>query len=297
RAWQHLGDDLFNDIRRHHTGVQHNRLPRAVEQAATGIQAVDAAIRGLYETGYMHNHLRMYVASITCNVAKAYWQLPSRWMYYHLLDGDLASNTGNWQWVAGTFNGRTYYCNQDNINRFTLSAQQGTFLDRSYEELRSAPIPAPLQDTLVPPLTSRLPQTGSLSLDPSLPLLLYNSYNLDPRWRAGQPANRVLLLEPSHFRQFPVSERVIRFLLDLAANVEGLQVFTGEVQEIPGLAQFPAIYSREHPAFTHYPGIRDPRDWIFPSVQGFYSSFFAYWKKCESLLAKKEVRSAVAEQA
>ena len=50
----------------------------------------------------MHNHLRMYTASITSVIAKAHWLNPSKWMYYHLLDGDLASNSCSWQWVAGS---------------------------------------------------------------------------------------------------------------------------------------------------------------------------------------------------
>ncbi|HRG93160.1 MAG TPA: hypothetical protein PLZ10_09440, partial [Chitinophagaceae bacterium] len=45
--------------------------------------------------------------------------------------------------------------------------------------------------------------------------------------------------------------------------------------------KFPAIYSKEHPAFPHYPGIRDQREWLFPDIQGLYPSFFSYWKKCE----------------
>ena len=131
RVWQNLEEDMFEDIRHRYTGVKHRNMPTAISNANTGIDAIDKGITTLFETGYMHNHLRMYTASITCNIAKANWQLPAQWMYYHLLDGDLASNTCSWQWVAGSFSSKQYYCNQENINKYTGSNQTGTFLDKS----------------------------------------------------------------------------------------------------------------------------------------------------------------------
>lgn len=103
RVWQQLGDDIFEDIRMNRTAIRSHKIPTAILEGTTGIEAVDQGIQSLLQTGYMHNHLRMYVASISCNVAKTHWSQPSQWMYYHLLDGDLASNTLSWQWVAGTF--------------------------------------------------------------------------------------------------------------------------------------------------------------------------------------------------
>ena len=288
RVWQQLEDDIFNDIRHRYTGIKHRHIPTALVEADTGIQSVDKAINELYKTGYMHNHLRMYTASIACNIGKAYWQMPSQWMYYHLLDGDLASNTCSWQWVAGIFSSKQYFCNQENINKFTGSKQQQTFLDKPYEELPVMNIPDVLTNATSIQLKTILPAKENPELDTSLPLLIYTSYNLDPMWRKELKANRILLLEPSHFRQYPVSEKVIDFILDLAKNIEGLQVFTGEINEITNLHQLPAIYSKEHPVFNHLPGNKDERDWIFPEVKGFYNSFFSFWKKCEQYLPKKK---------
>ena len=50
-------------------------------------------------------------------------------MYYHLLDGDWASNALSWQWVAGSNANKKYYANQDNINKYFNSSQKQTFLD------------------------------------------------------------------------------------------------------------------------------------------------------------------------
>ena len=83
----------------------------------------------------MHNHLRMYVASIVCNVAQSHWINPARWMYYYLLDADWASNSLSWQWVAGSNSNKKYFANQDNINKYCLTTQKGTFLDLDYQKI------------------------------------------------------------------------------------------------------------------------------------------------------------------
>jgi len=284
RVWQHLEDDMFDDIRITRTGIRHRQIPQAIITAKTGIESIDTAINDLYQTGYMHNHIRMYTASIACNIAKGHWQLPSQWMYYHLLDGDLASNTCSWQWVAGSFSSKQYFCNQENINKYTYSKQKDTIIDKSYDEIPLMEIPDILTRTSSLQLTTTLPGKTKPTFDHNLPLVLYNSYNLDPLWRNDIAANRLLVLEPSHFKQYPVSEKVIRFIIELAANIDGLQLFIGEINEIPDLAKFPAIYSKEHPAFNYYPGKKDEREWMFPGVTGMFNSFFSFWKKCEQQL-------------
>jgi deoxyribodipyrimidine photo-lyase len=98
-------------------------------------------VEELKQTGYMHNHLRMYVAAIACNIGHSHWHLPARWMYYHLLDADWASNALSWQWVAGSFSSKKYYANQENINKYCHTQQRNTFLDVSYEAYETMPTP------------------------------------------------------------------------------------------------------------------------------------------------------------
>lgn len=289
RTWQVLGDDLFDDIRVSRNHITRKQMPAALATANTGIEAIDNGIQELINTGYMHNHLRMYVASIACNIGHSHWPEAAKWMYYHLLDGDIASNTCSWQWVSGHFSTRPYYCNQENINKFTGSRQTGGFLDTTYEALPSLDIPDVLLQGITPQLDTKLPETSVPELDPALPLLIYNSYNLDPEWRKDVNANRVLLLEPSHFREFPVSEKVIRFILDLSRNIPGIRVYTGELHQLTQSDKFPMIFSKEHPAFNYYPGTKDQRDWIFPDTGKFHPSFFQFWRQQEKRIRNKPV--------
>ena len=62
----------------------------------------------------------MYIASIVCNIAKSHWKLPTKWFYYYLLDGDLASNNLSWQWVCGANSSKKYYANQEISTNFAL---------------------------------------------------------------------------------------------------------------------------------------------------------------------------------
>lgn len=282
RVWQVKGDQIWSDLKQEQPGVKHREMISAVEEASTGIEAVDNQIEELYETGYMHNHIRMYVASITCNVGGAHWKKPAQWLYYHLLDGDIASNNCSWQWVAGAFASKKYYCNQENINKYTGSFQKQSFLNKSYEDIPGMEVPNSLKTTSSPKRITNLPAAEPLSIDPSKPTLIYNGYNLDPMWRQGENVNRVLLLEPSHFERYPVSEKVLEFILFLGQQIKGLQVHVGEIHD---LSEYKLI-SKEHPAFGHYPGIKDEREWMFPFVTGYYPSFFSFWKKCERELKK-----------
>lgn len=282
RVWQaKVTAAIHQSLKHEQVDVTHTQMISSIANATTGIEAIDEQINKLYETGYMHNHARMYTAAVVCNIGKAHWLQPAKWMYYHLLDGDLASNNCSWQWVAGAFSSKKYYCNQENINKYCNSQQRSTFLDKSYEELPEMAIPDALKETTTLSLHTELPKADTITIDPSKPVLIYNSYNLDPNWRKEDDANRILLLEPSHFANYPVSAKVLQFILDLSQNIEGIQLFVGEFDELlQRIGNAPTI-SKEHPTFEHYTGAKDSRDWMFPQVTGYFNSFFSYWKKCE----------------
>jgi deoxyribodipyrimidine photo-lyase len=284
RVWQAKGDGIFTDLRLVQSGVAHQKLPVALQQATTGINAVDESIQLLYQTGYMHNHFRMYIASIACNIGQAHWLQPARWLYYHLLDGDLASNSLSWQWVAGTFSSKKYYCNQENINKYSKTLQTATFLDTGYEAFATMELPEALEQVCDYSAVTALPQNNAPYIETAIPTLVYNSYNLDPLWHKDIAANRILLLEPSHFAKYPVSSNVIDFITALAANIPGIQLFTGAFSDLAGLAGSSPIIFKAHPAFTHYSGAAETGNFLFPQVSGYFSSFSAYWKKCQQYL-------------
>ncbi len=141
-AWRHLAEAIWQPARRLSAPASAYRpeLPEDVTRATTGVPAVDRSILQLYRTGYLHNHQRMWLASYLVHLRKIDWRAGARWMYAHLFDGDLASNTLSWQWVAGSWTGKPYLFNAENVAKYAPrgwpgARNAGTAIDRRYDEL------------------------------------------------------------------------------------------------------------------------------------------------------------------
>lgn len=128
----------------------------AAEEGATGIACFDAFARELAETGWMHNHARMWFASIWIFTLDLPWELGADLFFRRLIDADAASNTLSWRWVAGLHTiGKHYVARAHNIRMNT----GGRFdprgeLNESPEPLRErgpAPTPGPLPAGEAPP--------------------------------------------------------------------------------------------------------------------------------------------------
>ena len=276
--------DINTEIKQVQEQVKHHAIPLSILKAKTGIQAIDQSIETLFESGYMHNHSRLYLAALTCNIGKSHWLHPAKWMYYHLLDGDWASNACSWQWVAGANSSKKYYANQENINKYTASKQRNTYLDTSYEVLPEMEIPASLTTTEEFNFKITLPEGDSIQIIPDQPIFIYNYYNLDPLWHKDEPGNRILLLEPEFFQNYPISKKCMDFMLDLSKNIQGIQIYVGSFQAFSAEYKETSIYYKEHPLNIGYFGLQEERDWIANDVSGYYPSFFSYWKKVKKHL-------------
>jgi len=259
--------------------VNHFKIPEAIVNAETGVDGVDSAINELYNSGYMHNHCRMYTASLVCNIGKSHWMYPAKWMYYHLLDGDWASNVCSWQWVAGANSNKKYYVNQENVNKFTHTNQSGTILDMSYEEIAVMDIPEQLSIITDVNFEIHFPLEKPININASWPTYIYNYYNLDPVFCTDENANKVLLLEPDFFSQYPVSKKCIDFMMELSRNIPDIQIYVGSFQTLKSNHNLNEIYYKEHPFNLHYEGIKIERDWIVEGFDAYYPSFFSYWNK------------------
>ncbi len=286
RVWMVKKELINNDLKKNQEHVTNFQIPKAIINADTGIEAIDNGIRNVIASGMMHNHLRMYVAFLSTNLGRSHWLHPAKWMYYYLLDGDWGSNALSWQWVAGTFSNKKYIANQENINYYTSSNQHDTYIDVSYETLETMSTPSQLLEYGLPELTTNLPCTTAINIDISIPTLIYNYYNLSPVWKSEIQANRILLLEPEIFQEYPVADQCIDFMLMLSKNIKNIQIFTGSFQELKSLLGHSTIYYKEHPFNEHYEGIKDSRSWIVPDAATPTGSFFSFWKKNENKLRK-----------
>jgi len=112
----------------------------AWQRGRTGIPIVDAGMRELWHTGWMHNRVRMIVASFLCKNLRYHWIHGARWFWDTLLDADLPNNTLGWQWSAGTGADAAPY-----FRIFSPAAQtdkfdpQGVYIKRWLPELAAVP--------------------------------------------------------------------------------------------------------------------------------------------------------------
>ena len=99
-AWEDLRPDLSRMS--YDDGPETDRLVAAWREGRTGYPIVDAGMRQLLGEGWMHNRLRMITASFLTKDLHVWWPVGARYFLDQLLDGDIASNSHGWQWVAGT---------------------------------------------------------------------------------------------------------------------------------------------------------------------------------------------------
>jgi deoxyribodipyrimidine photo-lyase len=95
------------------------QMPDDVLEGDTGLPCVDAWVEKLVETGYLHNHERLWFAAYTVHFRKIDWKAGYDFFREHLLDGDITSNALSWQWVASTFSHKPYFMNKENIAKFS----------------------------------------------------------------------------------------------------------------------------------------------------------------------------------
>lgn len=282
-VWRSKAKAIDTDLKNKQEGVEQEGIPLALIQANTGILAVDKELTEFYNSGYMHNHMRMYIASLACNIGKTHWLEPARWMYYHLLDADWGTNALSWQWVVGTNSHKRYYANQANINKYFFSDQRGSYLDQSYDALIDMGAPEEWKGVSEEELRTELPEDSGSPTRDAKKVFIYNFYNLDPEWRNEEQGDRVLLIEPSVFKQYPISSKSMNFMLKLSENIDDIKLVVKEFSGLEELYPKATFYFKEHP-LNKYSGVEDQRDWMF-GMEHTGGSFFKFWKNCTKQLA------------
>lgn len=225
-VWAHLGDGIFASL---HDGVLPDaayarELPADLLQARTGVPAIDAAVRELLATGWLHNHARMWLASYMVHLRKLHWRSGADWMYSLLLDGDLASNHLSWQWVAGTGSHKPYLFNAENVARYAPAGwhSPGSVIDQDYAALdRLARQPQPVAGGVAaaPQALHAAPPPGFMPPDAQAVrgrvLWIVHAWSLaDPPADLPADALRIgLLLAPWHAR-WPWSAARWRFVTE-----------------------------------------------------------------------------------
>ncbi len=300
-VWSRHGDAILSDMRPPLPGVAYSpALPDDIREGRTGLQVIDRAVQELYQTGYLHNHARMWIASYVVHLRKVHWRAGADWMYAHLLDGDLASNHLSWQWVAATFSAKPYLFNAGNVARYAPAGWQvaGSTLDTSYEALEAI---ARGNHTIAS--TASLPEMDEpalLAAPPALPSLadaavttdaLHNAARIrlvHPWMLSSQPFDglRLGVIHLPFHRDFRWSGLRWRFVMDRMTEVTDA-LCIGDLADLKPMLPADAIVES---TATLYPAYREqlaslcgtlqepPRQ--FPNPAQACRSFSAFWSHC-----------------
>ena len=139
----HWPEVLDVEFQEEYRGLGWEKNPRALERwcaGQTGFPIVDAGMRQLAATGFMHNRLRMIVAMFLTKDLHIDWRAGERWFMRHLVDGEIASNNGGWQWSASTgTDAAPYFRIQNPWSQSKRFDPDGAFIRRWVPELRDVP--------------------------------------------------------------------------------------------------------------------------------------------------------------
>ncbi len=258
-VWSRCGDQVMTDMRPASLWPGHyaDALPADLREGRTGVPTIDAAVRQLYATGYLHNHARMWLASYAVHLRKVHWRAGADWMVGHLLDGDVPSNHLSWQWVAGTFSSKPYLFNADNVAKYAPGGDfkawlgKGTVIDQDYEVLDriarhaadvgpepgvhegvaepalwAAPQPTWVTDATTPLIASALPQRREIELVTPWAM---SEREAGSGAGAGGPWRLGVIHLPAH-AALPWSEARWRWVLQRLGQITDA-VFVGDVMD------------------------------------------------------------------
>jgi deoxyribodipyrimidine photo-lyase len=165
-AWRDFYADLLDAVpdsvdaalRPEYRAIEWEDDPSGLEAwktGRTGYPIVDAGMRQLRSEGWMHNRVRMIVASFLVKDLLIDWRLGERHFRHHLLDADVASNVGNWQWAAGTgADAAPYFRIFNPVSQSKKFDPAGDYIRRWVPELRGLEAPGVHQPWTIGPLES-----------------------------------------------------------------------------------------------------------------------------------------------
>lgn len=130
KGWLERRPLVWREYRRELGTLPWSRRAHEVAAGESGVAIIDWFTRELMETGYLHNHARMWWASYWIHVERLPWQIGAEFFLRHLLDGDAASNTLSWRWVAGLHTaGKSYLVRRSNLERYVAPDLLNACLD------------------------------------------------------------------------------------------------------------------------------------------------------------------------
>ena len=209
KGWLEMRPAVWTDFIELPTNYESVKLEAALK-ADSGIKCFDNWVNELRETNYLHNHARMWFASIWIFTLELPWQLGARFFLEYLMDGDAASNTLSWRWVAGLqTKGKQYKASSHNIETYT----EGRFTESLINE--TPKLEVKYKDY---PITRGIPAANAQKHHDNL-LMFENDLNYYGREDLYRGYKNIYVVSlPNYARHIKLSRPVMEYKEDLVTQ-------------------------------------------------------------------------------
>ena len=204
KGWLELRPKVWSDFTGDLKDINEDDNYKKAINGETQIKCFNDWVKELKENNYLHNHTRMWFASIWIFTLNLPWQKGAEFFIKNLLDGDAASNTLSWRWVAGLqTKGKHYVAQSWNINKFTNNKYKDVKLNEKVSPL------ADVRDYKMTPLSLNFEDNSNENL-----IVFENELNLENR-KLKDYKNIYLILLSNDVRKIKLEKRVFEFKLKM----------------------------------------------------------------------------------
>ena len=277
KGWLELRPGVWADylmsVKTHKEKYKTNKNYLNAIEGNTNIQCFDDWVKELKETNYLHNHARMWFASIWIFTLDLPWELGAEFFLKHLYDGDSASNTLGWRWVAGIQTpGKHYLASEWNIKKFT---------NNRYEKIKLNENAKPKVSTKVYSV-SKNDFSNSEVTDVKTLLIFDNSLSFEFSDFKDIKCNKIFIVNSNEIRKISLSNSVMKFkeslLQDQLKRLKNLSIDC-EIIKIEDIKKFSDV------VYALYPSVGGSLDFInsneLKNIQFLYRKIDQLsWKYC-----------------
>ena len=198
--------DYLNELGKIKDEFKNNQNYLDAIEGKTNVDCFNQWVIELKENNYLHNHTRMWFASIWIFTLKLPWQLGAEFFMKYLYDGDTASNTLGWRWVAGVqTQGKHYLASEWNINKFT---------NNRFKNIKLSENAKPISSDKIYSVTNKSFKNSEISEDKTL-LIFENNMTFEFSDFKEYKFKKILLVSNSTNRTIKLSEKVLKFKANL----------------------------------------------------------------------------------
>ena len=228
QLWYAIGNEIYADIEAPKVDLAKKNLPHHLIKGQTSLECIDSFVHDLNSHGYIHNHARMWLASYAVHWLGIDWQQASRWMHNLLLDGDEASNSLSWQWVASTFSSKPYFFNKENISKYShniycQNCSAKCPFDDTYENLASTLFKENKDGRDADELIDN--PSSQIKIGIHTVILFHDEMLSSNHALLNSTEKKIFIFDPDLYRTWSINR--LQFIADCLVEMPGLEVWQG----------------------------------------------------------------------